>query len=318
MDISKAHQELQENGYAVIEDVISLDECDKFKERYQKWAHTLFGDPDKLWPRTDASLIQQYKAGNLESSWEIRLKVKPVFASLFGTDKLLSSTDAIAIGRPPEDGKTKFAKSEYSDWLHLDQSGRRIGHHAYQSGIYLEDADEDDWTLQVMEKSHRYHQEFFDTFPDAIEYMDQLEYYELNKEQVEWYRRQGCTFKRITVPKGGMVLWDSRTVHANAQPIEGRKHPGRWRYVVFVCMTPAIWASSEDMEKKKMAYQNLNMTTHWPSQGVTIFRESSEEFNSITELPEVAKSNAARLLSGDLEYDFNDEKPNGPSAPKWK
>ena len=44
-------------------------------------------------------LIQKYKAAHMKPTWEIRLKSKHVFAGIFGTDKLVSSTDAIAIGK---------------------------------------------------------------------------------------------------------------------------------------------------------------------------------------------------------------------------
>ena len=63
-----------------------------------------------------------------------------------------------------------------------------------------------------------------------------------------------------------MVLWDSRLVHAGANPMCDRPDPTRWRYVVFVCMTPAVWAKDDDYQQKIKAYNELRLTAHWPSQ----------------------------------------------------
>lgn len=318
MDVDHIRKQLLEKGYAVVENVISDQECDKYKQQFTRWASNLFGNGE--WPVSvyKKSLISQYRVGYLDPSWRVRLSAKAVFASIYGTEKLFSSTDCVAIGSPPEDGRTEFHQPG-DQWLHLDHSGRRIGFHVYQGAVYLEDAEEDDWTLEVMEKSHSFHHDFLNVFPNATSKVKKTEYYALTEDAINWYKDHGCTIKRVPVPKGGMVLWDSRTVHANAKPQKGRQHPGRWRYLVLVCMAPAKWARPEDIERKKMAYRNMQMTTHWPSAGVAIFPDAdpSSAYNTIEKLPAIAKTREARLLCGDLEYDFNDGKPNGPPEPQW-
>lgn len=138
-------------------------------------------------------------------------------------------------------------------------------------------------------------------------------------------RNKGCKIESVPVPKGGIVLWDSRTAHDNAPPIATRANPHRWRFVVFVSMTPAIWANEKDMAFRKDAYQRMLLTTHWSSQGLKTFPEykgNKRKRNpvnvSIDVLPEVARTQEARLLAGDKRYDFEDGKPNGPAAPKWR
>lgn len=256
-------------------------------------------------------------------SWFVRLKVKKVFAQVWKTDKLLSSVDAIAIGRPPEDGEEQF-DNPGAHWLHLDQGPSRVGLHAYQGAVYLEAADTDDWTLHVMEGSHLEFEEFYKNNPLAAKKSDIDNFYRLRDEEVVSFWKKGCKLKRVPVPKGGMVLWESRVVHANARPVEGRKHPGRWRYCVFVSMTPAIWASEEDMKKKRAAYDQACMTTHWSSQGIRYFGTAIPSFapsevDYPKELPDIAKTREARLLSGVELYDFKDKKPNSDHyIPKWK
>ena len=71
-----------------------------------------------------------------------------MFAELWGTNELLTSIDAVAIGRPPEQGEEQFHSADQS-WLHIDQGAGRVGVHAYQGGVYLEKADADDWVFEV-------------------------------------------------------------------------------------------------------------------------------------------------------------------------
>ncbi|RUS81803.1 hypothetical protein EGW08_010440, partial [Elysia chlorotica] len=129
---------------------------------------------------------------------------------------------------------------------------------------------------------------------------------------LDWFKSKGCTRRRIPCPKGGLVLWDSRLFHANARPVEGRQHPGRWRFVVFVCMTPAAWASPSDLQVKRRAYQELKMTTHWPSEEVNTFsvyinKGKAKDPAELCDLPEIAKSEEAKRLAGVLPYDDDEE-----------
>ncbi|XP_023933707.1 uncharacterized protein LOC112042773 [Lingula anatina] len=263
-------------------------------------------------------LITSFKVGHLEASWAIRLKSKAVFEELWGTAKLWSSIDAVAIGRPPEDGVTEFAEPG-SHWLHVDQGAHKEGLHAYQGGVYLENTDCDDWCFQAILGSHKYHQAFCNTFPNAVKMSTITDFYPFEKPgEIKWFEDRGCQVKRIPAPKGSIVIWDSRTVHANIRPIKGRQHPGRWRYVTMVSMTPAAWATQADLESRREAYNNLKMTTHWSSQDVNVLGEYDiNQVNTVTELPSNARSREARLLAGDLEYAFEDGESNGPEKPKW-
>jgi hypothetical protein len=134
---------------------------------------------------------------------------------------------------------------------------------------------------------------------------------------VEWFKSQGCKEVKIPVPKGGMVLWDSRLIHDNVKPEAGRPHTDRWRFAVFSCMTPAIWARPQDLSTKREAYESLEMTSHYPSTGVRTFRErnfSAPGKTAAVRMPAIAKTPEARLLVGLDSYDFADGKSNGP---KW-
>lgn len=315
-------EELRLKGYTTISDMLSREECDHAIGQYREWLSQF---KDNEWPCVvNNSLIQGYNTGNMEPTWYVRLKSKRVFAQLWKTEKLLASVDAIAIGRPPEDGAEPFY-TEDNHWFHVDQGSSRQGLHAYQGAVYLEAADEDDWTLHVVEGSHRHLEEFYEEYPTAATISDlKQNFYRFNDDEMIFFLKRGCHIKRVPVCKGGMVLWDSRLIHANAHPLEGRKNPGRWRFCVFVSMTPAIWASDEDLKEKQEVYENAFMTTHWSSQQIIYFSTdtpilSAYDVKYPKELPDIAKTREGQLLSGAVPYDFRDGEPNGDEyMPKWK
>lgn len=304
-------KELEDEGYTVVPGALTPADCDRYREMYDQW---LTHFPQGKWPKSSRGLIRGFNTGHLDPTWRIRLQVKDVFSQVWKTEKLMTSFDSIAIGRPPEDGEEPF-DDENTNWLHLDQEACRDGLHAYQGGVYLEDACEDDWTLQVMAKSHRVFHKFFAENPKAKAISIEKQFFRLSKPQVRYFEQNGCKIKRVAVPKGGLVLWDSRLVHANAQPKEGRDNPGRWRYVVFVSMTPAHWADDDDLAIKAEAYAGSKMTNHWSSEGTMLMKESAESKSHRKKLPDIARTPEAQLLAGVIPYDFDDGKPNGPPRP---
>ena len=302
-------KDLQELGYTVVTNVLSVADCDKYMEEFSDWATDF-----PTWPKSRKGIIHGKQTGHLSTTWQVRLKTKNVFSSIWKTDKLLTSFDSIAIGRPPEQGEEPFDDGN-SNWLHLDQEPTRVGLNAYQGAVYLEEACTEDWTLQVMDKSHKVFQQFFAENPKAAEKSADKKFYRLTKTNVKYFEKYGCKIVRVHVPKGGMVLWDSRVVHDNAQPKKDRQNPGRWRYVVFVSMTPAVWASAEDIDLKQKAYYGSKMTNHWSSQGSTLMKATLRTKEPPLKMPEVAKTPEAQKLAGVIAYDFEDGNPNGPTKP---
>ncbi|KAK7094052.1 uncharacterized protein [Littorina saxatilis] len=323
-------KELEEKGYCVIPNVLTSDECDVNIAAYRDW---LAKFPEDEWPLNDESLIMTYRIGHSEPTWKVRLAAKKVFETVWQTKKLLSSFDSVAISPPPEQRQaggrpvSSFAMPGYT-WLHLDQSSSRHGLHCYQGAVYLEETCQTDYCLRVLPKSHKLFREFYDAFPEAAERgVKQQDFCQLLNEEITWYEQHGCHLTKVAVPKGGTVVWDSRLVHDNCKPERGRPNCDRWRFVVFVCMAPARWTTPKDLDKKRHAYHHLRMTTHWPAQNVTYFEEQVPKLGGagpktsvplLEQLPEVAKSDEARMLAGVLEYDFEDGEPNGPDwKPVW-
>lgn len=311
------YDDLSQKGYTVVADVVTSEECDTAIRQYHEWLSQF---KDGTWPDNFSGILDEGNPGHLPATWEMRLKTKKIFAQLWKTEKLLTSFDAICIGRPPEDGKEEF-QIPGNHWLHTDQIASRVGLHAYQGALYLEEQCKDDWTFHVLEGSHKLHDKFYADHPHAAESAEPNGYYNLTEYEVEYYKAAGYTnIERVPVPKGGMALWDSRLIHANARPLKNRKHPGRWRYTIFVSMTPAIWASDEDTKKHREAYEKAKMTSHWSSAGLKPWTSRAREgIDYQTEVPEVARTEEAQRLSGVIPYDFEDGKPNGSDyVPEWR
>jgi hypothetical protein len=80
----------------------------------------------------------------------------------------------------------------------------------------------------------------------------------------------------ILAPKGSIVFWDSRTIHMGTLPRLDRVNMDRWRFVVYVCYTPAHLQTNEDVKLKRMAYIENRCTAHWPH-GVRVFQKTSDD-----------------------------------------
>ncbi|ESO82538.1 hypothetical protein LOTGIDRAFT_101308, partial [Lottia gigantea] len=259
-------EDLKEKGYTVVKNVVDESDCDVYIQQYKDWLKQF---KNGAWPVNMHSCIQKYRIAHMEPSWNVRLKSKKVFEEIWKTDQLLSSYDSVAIACPPDYLDTPnnlYANTSVasSGWLHCDQTYLREGLHGYQGAVYLEETSEKDWTLEVLEGSHKLFEEFFE-YSDNARIRSILNHvYQVKPSDREWFRRKGCIRKTIAVPKGGMVLWDSRLIHANSRPKENRPVKDRWRFCVMVCMAPKVWATDETLEVKKTIYRDMLMTTHWP------------------------------------------------------
>ena len=101
-------QSLEENGYAVIPNVLDISDCDLYIKEYKDWAQRV--EDTGITISSFESLIQGHRIGHFNASWCVRLKVKDVFAQIWQTDKLLSSVDAMALSYPPEQGQFYLVK----------------------------------------------------------------------------------------------------------------------------------------------------------------------------------------------------------------
>lgn len=272
--IENVNSMLDEYGVAVIENVLSIDECTNLKEKAWKEINELTSTMDKpidindinswrsiyeLFP-IHSMLIQHFSVGHMQWCWDIRQneKVANVFSKLYNVKKedLLTSFDGFSVHFPPEKTKRGWFRN---NWIHTDQSSFKLGKQCIQGFVSLYDVNEFDATLCVLEKSHNFHEKFFKD--NEIE--EKKDWYKLEPEHYKYFEDLGCEKVGIKCKSGSIVLWDSRTFHQGIEPKKERKKEN-FRLISYVCMTPRNLSTQKQLEKKKKAFNDLRMTTHWP------------------------------------------------------
>ncbi|MCH9716677.1 MAG: hypothetical protein K0U52_06275, partial [Gammaproteobacteria bacterium] len=221
-DLEAANQQLIEQGWTVIPNILSPRECEQGIDGIWEWLAFINPniqrhDPEswsnRNWPVTMHQIIQHYGVGQQEFVWNIRThpKVKQVFSYLWDTNNLITSFDGINVTRPPETGYIQFHNDQRS-WLHLDQGPKtskrsQTKRHrrkkdptcaCIQGFVSLEDAAEDDAVLQLYQGSHHLHEAFFDHLHASNR--PASDWYKLTADDRQWYLDRGCQHLRIAVP----------------------------------------------------------------------------------------------------------------------
>ena len=216
----------------------------------------------QLYPK-HSMLLQLWSVGHSKLVWDLRTNSKVIapFEKIWKTkaEDLLVSFDRASFHFPPE--TTNFGWATYAEsWIHCDQSFLRNNLECIQSWVNAYDTNEGDATLTVLEGSNKYHKQFATQFNKT----NPNDWYILNDEELNWYIIvKGCKKVNITCPSDSMVFWDSRTIHAGAEP-EKTRDKSNFRCVVYLCYTPRTKATQSILNKKIAAWKNLRMTSHWP------------------------------------------------------
>ncbi len=274
-DIDSLKNTIERYGVGIIPNVLNDDEIkqmndgmwdyleyvsQKFDKPIQSndrksWVHYL-----KMFPK-HSMLLQQFGVGHAQYIWDLRQNenIADIFSRFWDVPKedLLVSFDGASFHFPPEDTNRGWYRHT---WYHTDQSYLRPEFECLQSWITGLDVEEGDATLAFMEGSNKYHDEFRQKFGIT----DRSDWFRLEEsEQKEFYDEKGCIDKKIHCPAGSMVFWDSRTIHCGTEPMKRRKNKNL-RNVAYICMTPRDRASDAMLNKKRKAFKDLRMTSHWP------------------------------------------------------
>jgi ectoine hydroxylase-related dioxygenase (phytanoyl-CoA dioxygenase family) len=267
-------EKLEKYGVAIIPNVLNEEECDAMYEGMWKsieWVTQKFEVPIKkddinswksftlLYP-LHHQLLQRYTLTHAQYYWDIRQneKIVAIFAHFWGikAEELLVSFDGLSLCLPPETTGKGWHKN---DWLHVDQSYTNNNLQSIQSWVTAKDVEKGDATLTFLHKSHRYHSKFAKKFNIT----DKSDWYKLDEKEINYYLDKGCEQKSIYCPKGSLVMFDSRTVHAGQNPIKGRDNPNT-RSVVYLCYTLRVHATDVNIKKKIKAFEELRTTSHNP------------------------------------------------------
>tara|TARA_B110000261_G_C13022425_1_gene332668 strand:+ start:163 stop:1020 length:858 start_codon:yes stop_codon:yes gene_type:complete len=241
--------ELKENGYTIIHNVLSAKEVTHSLKMFYSWKETV-PNHDIIHKECDPHGIYKYnQAGHQDFAWFIRTRpsVKNVFETVWHTNELTVSFDGSCFIPKEFDGQDKF-------WCHSDQSPKYNFFKCYQGLVALTDNKER--TLVVWDKTHLTHHEYFKNIGRE---KDPSNWQRIPNEDEDTLK----PLKRVLhVPAGSMVLWDSRLFHQNQYGPAGCEE----RVVQYVCMLPKnVKTNSAHQQKKRQLYfDTKRMTSHYP------------------------------------------------------
>ncbi|ARF12475.1 2OG-FeII oxygenase [Klosneuvirus KNV1] len=313
---------LQKYGYCVVENVLTPMECDERIDDMWTWLEGLgtgIKRSDKTtwsnnyWPiGTLHQGMLQHSLGQEEFMWKTRenLCIRYVFYQIYNTFKLLTSFDAATICRPPESG---YVQAPNNSWLHTDQKIINCklekvytsDYYSIQGIVNLEDSGDEDGGFFVGEKSHLLHTKMFENNKEN----PKDNWYLINKDDLSFLQKEGTKFTKVNASKGALILFDSRCIHSGFPNQKGREVE-KFRYVIYVSMTPAKRATKKDIDKKIKAVKEGKMTSHWSSCNVKIFglprtygKPEPAYFRRKENIPDWQTwSNDRKQLSGLLTY----------------
>jgi len=253
---------LKEKGAAVVTGVLSESECAKFAELKQQ----------ELASESPQGGKMVHAQG--EIAWKARLhpKVRGTFARIYGTAELSVSIDMPSMFYTPVGTPATF---ENEQWLHVDQNTNTgVVHNCYQGILYVQaSSGEASSTTVVWPESHLdsvYGRVMSDL--DAVERAQWKDdsgipaghFVSLNNLKNSDTRAQllsECTVKakRVPVPAGALLLWDSRTVHQGWSAGQ--------RFAVPVCWEPRERVSRSATARKLFMAAIGVASSHSPSEG---------------------------------------------------
>ena len=269
---------LEQFGFAVVTDVVPEDVLRHWESLWaadlmsivDKTASdpaavaTLSQDPIARWPLDQLSLghkfATEYGLPQGRLAWAVRrsAEVKHVFANLFDTSDLCVSTDNVFFNNRALPGDSTDHERRNELWPHADQNVHDLPAgvwEVYQGVMYLWPANVDSSATVVMPGSHM--QTFSDLMADVDRWRSKGHFCKLPKSQLGAF---AAAAGRVPVPRGGLLLWNSRTIH------QGWSNGPR--LAVPVCFEPKSRRDESALARKRDCVLTGMPTTHWASLGL--------------------------------------------------
>ena len=250
---SELRKELEENGYAIVKNVLSEDEIIKATEMFHQWRKTV-EDLEYHHSALDPHGIYKFhEIGHQRHAWYIRTreKVKKAFCDIWNTDDLIVSYDGSCY-------LDKNVKKKDNVWTHTDQgspSGGEVDElKCFQGFVSLTNNKER--TFVCYKKSHKLHSSYF----KEKNLKSKSNWNLIDKDYLEKIKDDKLI---LEVPAGSLVLWDSRTFHQNTYgPIDCNEE----RLVQYICMLPRnhIDNTMSNQKKRVKYFEERRTTSHWP------------------------------------------------------
>jgi ectoine hydroxylase-related dioxygenase (phytanoyl-CoA dioxygenase family) len=238
--------ELAENGYCVIENVLTAEEVETSIKYFREWFSShpqIAGLHSKISPH---GIFKYHEVGQQRHAWYIRTRpnVQNVFKNIWKTDEVVVSFDGCCY--IPADCKKKDGV-----WTHTDQAPTKKGLKCIQGFVALTDNTER--TLVVYEGSHKLHEEYAKEY-NLTSTKDWLLIEQNYLDKISDKKRV------LNIKAGSLVLWDSRTFHQNQY---GAKDNNEERIVQYVSYLPRCNLTKKMLEKRQKYFADKRTTSHW-------------------------------------------------------
>lgn len=259
---------LAKHGVCVLLNVLSLEECSMMNDLAWSTFCNALQNTNKPLVRDDPSTYDAIKLlgghhnmlfqslglgfGPHKAMLFNNKKAFAGFEAIYGTHKLHTSFDGC--GFMPC-GEIPISDKDYvKEWesIHLDQNlGKSRGKFEYvQSWVTGAHVPKEGATLQFLYKPGGGVHELHKAYGDHLEREKGLKLG--NKDWVkmpgmmEWYKEQGCDVRRMMMPAGAQVFWDSRVPHSG---VKGRGT--HFRNVCYICAVPASRSTPALLAKRR-------------------------------------------------------------------
>lgn len=297
-------QNLEEQGYCVIPQVLSIEETEHL---YRRVWHEFI---EKAWPNCKLDDRSNWKeefpihnkvgifagpVGQTQVMWDLRQdpRIIHIFGQIWNTNDLIVSMDGMSIMCPSE-----IREEYFNPWPHVDQmintrhdgvmhnnlppvdfvseSSLKTQPFTIQGQFLFEDSFDGDGGFFCIPKSHLQF-ESFSSFLQALERVD-APWSEKTKMRDDYLRdlfsKNGddmtpmYPMKHVTAPRGSLILWDSRTIHWNQHPKKNRPFQPcpKVRMVGYLCYVPKTRMSDETRALRLKAFESGVSTGHNPAQ----------------------------------------------------
>eukprot|EP00808_Paulinella_micropora_P003641 g80244.t1 len=274
-------------GFAVVTGVISPSECQELERLFEAdlrdaalllngvYNREKVKSTDKVlfaWPQ-DQSLANGIFATNLglpqgRFAWRVRQNER--IRSLYSLLHPAEGTGAqlcVGLDNPFFTPKQAKAKSRTDGlWPHVDQNSHWQGFsghcHIYQSALYVWSAERDgDSTTVIWPKSHSFAHQAMMADERAPFYGHYFEIRDMGDQKTSEGLLEGFLqgARRIPVPAGALLMWNSKTVHQG--------HAGGPRLAMPVCWEPVARRSEQARLRKACLIVAGLPSTHWASLG---------------------------------------------------
>ena len=309
-DINAVRAELEENGYVVIRNAVSVEVCDEIQSLFMDYMEGLTNgkfqrDDRSTWtneilPNRTKGLIQHYNVGMSKHAIRSRMEVKYIYEALFGTDKLTCSWDGTSFTTTPR----VFPFKNLEDWkdkcwektpVHVDQTD--LGFNSVQGGLAITKQYEDGHVFVCVPKSHLHHEELLRLGQEQLNEENEARRKEdekngskkrpkrsieehwliMGEKQQEYMRAHGLVMKRVPLERGDFVLWQSRLVHASAGYCR-TTDVDSFRLQVFVSMAVASNDPAEIAKRQK--YVELKRTSKHSARDMRYFGATSRIYSA--------------------------------------